>query len=715
MNFHLTGAIHYHRDIFKMKLRKLTLLFFILMLFGALPEAYPAFLQEEDSPLLKKAAVEYRELRFVSAIQVLLRVIEKEPGNVRAQEMLASSYRNIKNYDEALYWYKELSRQKNIKPEWALYYAEALANKERYEESEQWYRKYLSLKPNDRRAAAFSKANINSFTSNEGQWDIKYLNINTDASEYSPMYYKDGLLFISNRRARTRYLFAWDQTPYTDMYVVDDLNDIKASDDISEASVEQRLSGNATRSLDNNTSRIPLFSQRGKPDGTEAGAKVRLLRSKVRSSYHEGPAVVLPEGSLMFTRNNYNKGRAGKSKSGINKLKLYTATGENWDNIVSFPYNSDEYSTGHPAISPDGSILVFSSDMPRGYGGTDLYYCVRTSENAQWGRPVNMGAKINTEGNEQFPYLSRDGSLYFASTGHPGLGGLDIFKVILKDMKPVGKLANMGALINSPADDFGLIVAPDGKSGYFSSNRKGNDDIYHFSRLIYTITLQGTVVDSKTNIPLGGSKVLLRHNGITDTVQTDATGKFNKVLAKGTDYEISGRRVAYISQGDFISTTGITSDSTIHAVFKLDKVEDVQQWVMDNCASLKKTFNIKNIYYDLDKSYVRDDAKQILDEIAELMKKNPEISIITASHCDSRSSESYNRELSLQRGQAAREYLVTKGIDRSRIEVKYYGKSRLVNACAEGVDCSEADQQLNRRTEFEVVINGINLSKLDCR
>ncbi|HEY1009513.1 MAG: OmpA family protein [Daejeonella sp.] len=667
-----------------------------------------AFFQEEDSPLLQKAIKEYNALRYVAAIQELKRVIKKEPLNVKAQEMLASSYRKTKVYDEALFWYGELTNQKNIKPEWALYYAEALANNERYEESEKWYRKYLALKPGDRRAEAFSKANIEELSRDENVWKIEFLNINSDASEYSPMFYKDGLLFISNRQEKSRYMFAWDQTPYTDMFVVDHLEDIHESD---ESSVERRLKGQN----DKPNSLLTLLFRSKKADSVGAGEIARLLTGKIRTSYHEGPAVKLPEGSLMFTRNNYNNKKAGSSSSGINKLKMYTAMGENWEEIVEFPYNNDEYSTGHPAISADGKVLIFASDTPRGYGGTDLYYSVRTSERGNWGRPVNLGPRINTEGNEQFPYIDKNGKLYFASTGYPGLGGLDIFEVTLKDLKPVGRPRNLGAGINSPADDFGLIKEDGTEAGYFSSNRRGNDDIYRFTKQAFVAKVQGLILDSRNNTPVAGSKVLVKRRGKVDTIQANPFGEFIIPFSTPDDYELSARSLGYVSRGEFISTKDLDKDTTLRVIFKLSKAENMQKWVMDNCDSLARTFAFENVYYGLDNAELRIEDLPVLDRIAAVMKSNPQINIITSSHCDSRASEAYNKALSLKRGQSVRSYLAARGVSADRIEVKYYGKSRLLNACVEGMNCSESDQALNRRTEFEVVINGVNLAQLECK
>jgi len=697
-----------------MQLRKLlTIICLSILLFLVLPFAKAQ--QIDNSPLLRKAIIEYQSLRFTDAIKELKRVLEKDSENIPAIEMMAGSNRNIKNYDEAVHWYGELCKLSNIKPEWALYYAEALANKEKYEESEQWYRKFLSMKPSDRRADAFSKANLSSFSQNAGEYKVNYSNINTDASEYSPMYYNEGLIFVSNRAQKTRFVFQWDRTSYSDLYIMDNLEDIKEVDpDSVGAKVKDSkpAKSNASSSKSERSVFTLFASSKAESDNS---SEPYLLRGKVKSSFHEGPSVLLPEGNLLFTRNNFVSGKSGESISGVNKLKLYTASGPGWNKITPFPYNSDEYSTGHPTISQDGKILIFASDRPRGFGGTDLYYCVRTGDGRKWGRPTNLGPKINTEGNEQFPFLHKNGKLYFSSTGHPGLGGLDIFEVVLKDLKAVGSPKNMGTDINTSSDDFGFIMDDSAKSGFFSSNRRGNDDIYQFTRMVYTVVLKGKVIDAGTNSALPGTRVILRKNGLTDTLVANSDGEFTRVLSKETDYELSGSRMSYVSRQSFLSTIGITTDSTINVLIKLNKAENMQQWVNDNCETLKKTFSLENIYYDLDRSEIRPDAIPALDKIALIMQRNPEISIISASHTDSRAADNYNRELSLRRGEAARSYLISKGIDGKRIEVIYYGRSRLVNSCVEGVNCPENEQQMNRRTEFEVILNGVNITRMDCK
>ena len=636
---------------------------------------------KENDPLLKKAVMEYEQLHYVSAIDLFLQFKKKFPYYLPATEMLANSYRQIKDYKNSLHWYEQLCAEDEIKADWALYYAEALANNEQYEQSEQWYRKYLGMIPSDRRAQAFAKMNLQNVSKNPNGYKVKYTNINNNASDYSPIYYKKGLLFSSNRKESAGPLFKWDNTSFSDLYVIDDLESIQAS---ATAEVSKPL-------------------------------EVHKAPGNVNSSYHEGAAVLLPEGSLMFTRNNYSGGRTRTSSDGINKLKLFTAGGKNWTDIEEFPYNSNEYSVGHPAISPKGDILIFASDKPGGFGGTDLYYSVRIGPEKLWGKPVNMGPKINTEGNEMFPYWDKDHTLYFSSTGHAGLGGLDIFEVKLKDLKPQYPPKNLGMPINSAADDFGLINNKDGSKGFFSSNRAGNDHILSFEKKDYTIMLEGLVIDASTKRPIASSTVDIRSSeGALTMVNTDQYGKFSMELKRETEYDFLAQKSSYLNNGTNLSTSGVEEDKTFNVVIELNKPKTDQQWVLDHCDSLKRLFQVQNIYYDLDKSNIRPDARPALDQLFELMMAHPEISINTASHTDTRATVAYNTKLSQRRGQSVKSYLVDRGIAASRVLVQFYGKSHLVNNCNEQ-PCTEAMQQLNRRTEFEIIINGVNLSKINCK
>ena len=726
MNSALVKAKYSLLGISKRKIMKLKLYTSILltMFFVALAQKNYAQSSAEDR-ILRKASAEYNALRYAYAIPELQKVLEKDSTNVKAQEMIAYSYRMVKNYDQALFWYDKLVKQQNLQPKWALYFAEALANKQNYERSEGWYRKYLSLVPADKRATAFSTGKLNSLSKNVGNWKLNFTNLNSQAADYSPVYYKDGLLFSSNRKLSriSKSVYGWDKTPFTNLFTVAKLKDIKTvnpdsllgvaqnqkgthyrfnDDDTSPTSNDSRTLGEYNPSIERDTLGVMLAQQ----------IKITSLSGRVNTKYHEGSAAIFPNGAIIFTRNNYYQGSAKTSRDGINKLKMFISSPDH-SNITPFIWNNNEYSVGHPALNTDGSILIFASDMPGGFGGTDLYYCVR-SGSGDWTRPVNLGKQINTEGNEMFPSLDKDGMLYFASTGHPGLGGLDMFEVQLKEMKPISIIRNMGVPINSSADDFGLIKSKDGKSGFLSSNRRGNDDIYQFTRATYKIVLEGVITDARTKLPLAGARLLMRHLDGVDTIRANAKGEYRRDLPVETEFETTGQKLGYVSQIGFVSSTGITQDSVIRMDIKLNKTETAQQYVLNNCDSLKRVFSVQNIYYDLDRSEIRYDARPALDELVALMKRYPEIMVITSSHCDSRASEEYNRSLSIRRAESSKSYLVSKGISPSRIRVEYYGKTRLVNRCFDGVPCSEADQQLNRRTEFDVILNGVNITRQNC-
>lgn len=692
----------------------------VLVLLAAFSETSLAQ-SSKIKPQLKMAEKEYNNLRFLSAVKYLQPVLSIDSGNVRAQELMAYSQRNLRNYDEALYWFAKLSQQSNMKTLWALHYAEALANKEQYELAENWYRKYLKLVPGDKRATSFVKAGAFSMEDN-AEWKVSKTKLNTVAAEYSPLYYKKGLIFTSNRLESKlmKPVFGWDQTPYSNLYYVDSLEAIAAGSSASSPAAKKNpqyvFNDDDTSPTSNDSKTLGELNNtwlKNVMADENSGLTILPVPGKVNSKFNEGAAVLLPEGSLMFTRNNYQSGNVGKSENGTIKLKLYTASGPDWSKIEAFPYNDDEYSVGHPAISKDGNVLIFASDKPGGFGGTDLYYSVRSGEGRFWGKPVNMGPKINTEGNELFPSFANDGILLFSSTGYAGFGGLDIFEVTLKDLKPTGVPKNLGAPINSFGDDFGMIRSADGKSGYFSSNRDGSDDIFEYKRQNYHVKLEGVLLDAYTKIPLKG-KVYLGHSYGTDTLFVKRKGDFGKELVKETDYEVIGMHPGYVTKRVFISSAGIKDDSTIVVNLLLERANKSQQWVAKNCDSLKKVFKVDNIYYDLDKSFIREDARLPLQRLVRLMEDHPEMTVITASHCDSRASSGYNKALSLRRGAAAKAYLVSKGISPKRISVEYYGKSRLLNSCFDGVPCSEEDQQLNRRTEFDVVLNGVNLTQMDC-
>lgn len=706
----------------------------LIILVGLVLCSLYSFAQNKQvTETLKRAEKEYASLRYAYAIPLLEKVLKTEPNQARAIELLANSYRKTKNYAQADVWYAKLVQQPSIKPEWALSYAEVLANNKAYTQSENWYKKYLELVSNDSRAIAFSKAypSVSSFMKNKKRWNVGFANINTSLSEYAPMYYQNGLLFVSNRKTNklTKNVFGWDQTPFSDLYFVDRVEKVKAINvdsvmlaarkDPSLSKKFYRINDDDTRRTSNDSRTFAygtatLNDTLAKALGTDS--LVKRFAGFVNTKYHEGPAALLPDGTLMFTRNNYFKGKAKKSTDGIIKLKMFTAAAPGLDEVKPFPYNSDEYSVGHPALNSTGTLLIFASDMPGGYGGTDLYYCTRTSVNDEWAKPVNMGKIINTEGDELFPTLYQDKQLFFSSTGHAGLGGLDIFEIALNGISPIANPVNLGAPINSSVDDFSLVRNQNGQQGFFTSNRRGNDDIYTFNYQDYKVILKGTVTEKPSGQPIANINIAIANQTQKLNIKTDVAGNYIYELPKQTltalDFDVPGYAKKEIS----VSTNDIDTDTILIRNIVLEKIKQITKVpnLSKDCDSIRQLLKQFIIYYDLDKSFIRKDAAAVADKLALFLKQNPQFDLVASSYCDSRASFAYNIKLSLRRSQSAKQYLVNKGIAADRIKIRYFGEQDLVNHCADGVDCTEQQQQLNRRTQFFLLYKGKMAIDLDC-
>ena len=468
-------------------------------------------------------------------------------------------------------------------------------------------------------------------------------------------------------------------------------------------------------------------------------------------------------------------------------MKLYFADrqkndkgdADDWVNIRPFIYNDDEYSIGHPSITNDGEKMYFSSDMPGGFGGTDIY--VTYLKNGEWGQPQNLGETVNTEGMEVFPYLNGD-YLYFSSDGHGGLGGLDLYRATLLNDEAV-EFKNLGFPMSSSFDDFSLIITEDDHYGYFSTNRDDTvyDNIYYF---VYDkpgdIFVRGTVVDNRDESIVPQSKVKLMdvdgnvlkdtlsdQNGAFEfrlsykrhyklnaaklgykTINTDSiyTAKANDIIEdrilrieprevlvsivaidKETRGVISGAAITCLDMAmnrgvnlkqnsnsfEFITNLGKKYEmsgskegyftNSIQKTIGYDEKSDVLRFEIPlEKIVLDKAIELENIYYDLDKSFIRADAAVELDKLVKILVDNPTIKIELGSHTDSRGSDSYNHQLSQRRATAAVEYIVKKGIDKGSIVTKSYGETALVNNCSNGVECGDEDHQRNRRTEFKV-------------
>jgi len=713
--------------------------------------------------IMKKQLADKYYLRFdyYKAIPMYEQLLKSYPGNYQIYEKLADSYFRINDSENAERCYARLVDTTAVKSEYLLRYAQELARNGKYSLSKQWYSKFVEARPDDSRGPAFSRAyeNIRPFFADSASYVIRKMPFNSEQSDFSPMYYKDGLVFASARHEFSiiHIWYNWTSSSYLDLFFA-------------------------------------------KPDDIRANP----IDKGINTKYHEGSMTFCPtQDTIIFTRSNFYRMRFGRSNEGINKLKLYQArydaTQKDWVDVKPLSINNNEYSVGHPALSNNGQDLYFASDMPGGFGGTDIYVShweTVTNGEKIWGKPINLGSEINSPGNELFPYIDDEDNLWFASNGLPGLGGLDVF-VAHKSKEGFAKPVNPGFPVNTRFDDFGYITRNGGKDGYISSDRYnavGNDDI--FSVKLNKLTLNGLVCDSTNQkVLLENATVILLNseNGIIDKITTGTDGKFTFPLNFDQKYTIKVSRNGYelkqlaLSTKDAGSTIDLTAalgnvkvpkvefSCTIVDKVSGEKLEGVHIIITDSLThtimmdtttsadgSFRKTFpslklndnlfykiqiskkgflaksvlfmhkvqayninlndflqvtldkidlgidigkllNLKPIYFDLGKANIRPDAAKELDKVVKAMNDNPGIRIELGSHTDSRGTATSNITLSEKRAKSAAEYLYSKGIALDRIVSKGYGDTQPLNQCVKGVKCSEEEYQLNRRTEFKIL------------
>ena len=447
-------------------------------------------------PQLKQANKYYENYDYAKAIPLYKKVVKKKE-NIEALEKLANSYRLVKDYQNAEIYYARLVKNVGIPPINYFYYGNVLKNNNKIDESKEQYKQYAAFTKDEKKAEQLIKSvdEVKIWFTNSQAFEVSLLpNINTSRSEFSPVIFKNQLVFCS---AKSTDLVndnrdTWDDQPY--------LNVLSSEYKIAE-------------------------------DGTLTfSKKAKSFSWRINSEYHDGPACFNAEQNTMYiTRVNYILNK--KDKNFVNRPKLYVSKlkGNNWGELMPFAYNSDLYTVQHPSINAEGDMLYFSSDMPGGFGGMDIYVCRKNGEG--WSTPENLGADINTAGNEVFPYVRKDGMIYFSSDGHNGFGGLDIFSAAKVD-KTSYEVKNLGAPLNASTDDFGIFYTDDYHKGYFSSNRKGgkgSDDIYTFNSLKKFIAVSGKVLLSENiNDPAMRTKVVLlnKDNKVLMISNTDSTGFF---------------------------------------------------------------------------------------------------------------------------------------------------------------------------------------------
>ena len=736
---------------------------------------------QAQSAKLRAANKQFDNLSYVSAVRgyedFLRADKKKDPAETRdALIKLGYSYRKLQDTRNAERVYGELVKDyTDLDSEVYLYYAQSLAANGKYRDSQKMYSQYGEKQKQDLRGRRFtvSYMDMSRFYQDSSSYRMYDLPINSRQADFSPMYYKGGLVFVSARdeSGAIKRVFSWNQTPFLDLYFHPDTNQLRVPGGEVTRQINSAVLGGGGEA----NAKTEVVSE------TPALTKAEIFSRTLNTKYHEGPMTFTKDQNfIVFTRNNSSKGKSGKSSDGVRKLKLYTSVNKNgkWVDIQEIPFNSNEYSVGHPAFSADNTKMYFASDMPGGYGGTDIY--VVEFNNGQWGTPVNMGKEINTEGNEMFPFAAEDDNLYFSSDGHEGLGGLDVFVAELKDGIAYRGVQNVGAPINSEKDDFGFITDKSHTTGFVSSNRKkgvSDDDIYAFRRSCKQLNI--LVYDAKTSTPLENADVRILRNGINQELRmTNVQGQTDICLESNMEYEFKAIKEGYALNSIRFSTLTQSPKPVMNVSIYLEKSENTlvkgvvktevnqkpatgvkvtlrnekdksEQTVTtgpdggyefdmkpnspytitaqkDRYATKKtqltKTkrkstivtdslgiygegdiFQLKNIYYDLNKFFIRADAARELDHVLAILNEYPQMKVELRSHTDARATDAYNIRLSENRARAAMDYLVSRGITPSRLLARGYGESEIVNGCVDGVNCSENEHQQNRRTEFKIL------------
>ncbi|MEE9349871.1 MAG: OmpA family protein [Flavobacteriaceae bacterium] len=535
-----------------------------------------------------------------------------------------------------------------------------------------------------------------SFAQEANRYTIKHLNdCNDELSNFGTSYYgKDKMIYSSPDRKHKIIKDIWNpnQQPFLDLFI----------GDISD-------------------------------DGEIVNSK--QLLGEVRTKYHEADVVFTKDlQTVYFTRDNYYNNVRRKDEVGVTHLALYKADVISpgvWSNIVEFPYNNKDYSIGHPALSADENTLYFISDMPGTLGKTDVFKVSILGDNS-YSFPENLGSTVNTAGKEMFSFVSESDILYYSSDGLNGKGGLDIYAYDLKNKS--GKPTNLGSSINSFSDDFAFLIDESTNTGYFSSNRvggKGDDDIYYFKQNKKVVLdceqkIKGIVKNGKSNRRIPGALVVLydANGNEIDEVIVGEDARFSfvvdcmslyKVEASKDDFSIDSKEFESNPELDLnlnlklgkekidVAETPIVQQS--NPVQPVIVYEPDSPGFVANYSSCQGALDrINNIYFDLDKSFIREDAKYELNRVIRIMKRCTNYKVEASSHTDSRASQKYNNSLSQRRAQATVSYITrVGGIASHRIMARGYGENRLLNDCKDGVKCTEPEHQINRRTEFTII------------
>lgn len=615
---------------------------YIALSFGLISVSLIA--QNKDTKIADKLFSRYE---YVDAAKEYQKLADNGKADGYVYKQLADSYFNMFNTKEAATWYSKATATPQD-AETYFRYAQMLKADGKYEEANKQMNKFAALAPNDQRAKAH-KENPNyvpKLAAKEPGYTSKSLELSSDKSDFGAVLYGNTLYFTSARNS-SRKNYGWIDEPFLDIY--------KAT-----------LGDSGT------------FS--------EATAVTEL-----NSKFHDGPATISADGNTVyfssdsFREKSFEKDKANNLKLGKNNLYKATKSGDTWGNVKPLPFNSKEYSTSNPSLSRDGKTLYFSSNMPGSIGGVDVWKVAVNGD--EFGTPENLGPKVNTEGNESFPFISDDNkTLYFASSGKQGLGGLDVYKV---DLSSGSEATNMGKPINSEKDDFGFTFNKEKNQGFFSSNRNGNDDIFGATP-ICAVDVITVVTNAKTGAILADAKVSIVDDkkNVIASEMSNSKGEVKYKVECDKAYSIQASKDGFEGNSFPVAKSKGPVATIAAALQPIDVIITPTEIVL------------KPIFFEYNKSNITADGAFELDKLVQVLKNNDKLVIFAKSHTDNRGSDTYNLSLSDRRAKATVQYIISKGIDGSRISGKGFGKSELKVQCE---PCNEEQHAENRRSEFLIV------------
>ena len=612
----------------------------------------------------KRADKHFNKYEFVEAAVDYLKIVNDEKADTYVYGQLAECYYNVFNTVEAEKWYAK-ALETSTDPEMVYNYSQMLKANGKYDESNAQLDVFATMRPADHRAIAF-RENPNylpKILEKGKKFNVQNLSINSEVSDFGGTL-KNGKLYITSARNNNRKTYGWNEEPFLDIYTAN----VTADGELQTPSI---------------------------------------IEENINTKYHEGIVSFSPDGNTMyFSRESYYEKkyeRDSLTKYKISVLNLYKSINQEgqWSEAEALSLNGDNYSVKNPSVSPDGKTLYFASDKSGGFGNFDIY-SAPIDQNGSVGEATNMGQKLNTEGQEMFPFISSNNTLYFSSNGHLGLGGLDVFFAKIIDGK-IGPVRNIGIPVNGNADDFAFSFNDETEEGFVSSNRlvdgeDMSDDIYAIKRLqpICDVLVTVTVRDSKSGEILEGAVVSIQDSegNIFGTKTSNAEGIVEYIIECDIDTKLVGSKIDYESGATLLAGT---SEEEVSAELLISPIDEI---ILANKVILNP------IYFDFDKSNITAQAAFELDKLVQLMTKYKSIKISAESHTDSRGSNSYNLSLSERRALSTAQYVISKGVDASRITGTGKGETMPSTDC--GGSCNEEEHQLNRRSEFLILSGNPN-------